>query len=178
MFRSPMFNDFVALRDTVDRLFSEMNDDQFRTSYARSGDGRSRAMPMALDVYSTDDHVTILAAVPGMSPEDLDLTIHENTITISGKIPNVAESEETKGATWYVHELWSGEVRRSLMLPFPVDSEKADAKFENGILRVSLPKAESAKPRKIKVGGGGGQQALSSGQKQSAKSDDPDPTRG
>ena len=99
-------------------------------------------MPMAIDVYSTNDHVTILAAVPGMSPEDLDLTIHENTITISGTIPNVAESEETKGATWYVHELWSGEVRRSLMLPFAVDSDRADAKFENGILRISLPKAD------------------------------------
>ena len=151
MFRSPLFNDFVSLRDTVDRLFNEsFNDDQYRTTWSRSGNGRTQAMPMALDVYATDEQVVILAAVPGMRPEDLDLTIHENTVMISGKIANVTESEETKGATWYVHELWSGDVRRSLTLPFPVDSDRADARFEQGILRVTLPKAASAKPRKIK----------------------------
>ena len=168
MFRSPLFNDFVSLRDTVDRLFNEtFNDDQFRTSWSRAGNGRTQAMPMALDVYATDDQVVILAAVPGMRPEDLDLLIHENTITISGKIANVAESEETKGATWYVHELWSGDVRRSLMLPFPVDSERAEARFDQGILRVALPKAESAKPRKIKIGSGTEQSALTAGETQS-----------
>jgi HSP20 family protein len=168
MFRNPLFNDFVSLRDTVDRLFNEtFNDDQYRTTWSRSGNGRTQAMPMALDVYATDEQVVILAAVPGMRPEDLELTIHENTITISGKIANVAESAETKGATWYVHELWSGDVRRSLMLPFPVDSDRAEAKFQEGILRVSLPKAESAKPRKIKVGGGEQQTAIGAGETKS-----------
>jgi HSP20 family protein len=173
MFRSPLFNDFVSLRDTVDRLFNEsFNDDQYRTTWSRSGNGRTQAMPMALDVYATDDQVVILAAVPGMRPEDLDLTIHENTITISGKIANVAESNETKGATWYVHELWSGDVRRSLTLPFPVDSDRADARFEQGILRVALPKAASAKPRKIKIGSGTEQSALAAGETQSEGSDE------
>ena|SRR4029079_12824952 len=173
MFRSPLFNDFVSLRDTVDRLFNEsFNDDQYRTSWSRSGNGRTQAMPMALDVYATEDQVVILAAVPGMRPEDLDLTIHENTITISGKIANVAESEGTKGATWYVHELWSGDVRRSLTLPFPVDSDRAEARFEQGILRVALPKAASAKPRKIQIGSGTDQAALTSGETQSEGSDE------
>ena len=173
MFRSPLLNDFVSLRDTVDRLFNEtFNDDQFRTSWSRAGNGRTQAMPMALDVYATEDQVVILAAVPGMRPEDLDLTIHENTITISGKIANVAESEGTKGATWYVHELWSGDVRRSLTLPFPVDSDRAEARFEQGILRVALPKVASAKPRKIQIGSGTDQAALTSGETQSEGSDE------
>ena len=172
MFRSPLFNDFISLRDTVDRLFNEsLNDDQFRTSWSRAGNGRTQAMPMPLDVYATEDQVVILAAMPGMRPDDLDLTIHENTITISGKIANVAESEGTKGATWYVHELWSGDVRRSLTLPFPVDSDRADARFEQGILRVTLPKAESAKPRKITVGGTEQQGALGAGESQGEGSD-------
>ena len=155
MFRSPLFNDFVSLRDTVDRLFNEsFNEDQFRTSWSRAGNGRTQAVPMPLDVYATNDQVVILAAVPGMRPEDLDLTVHESTITISGKIANVAESAETKGATWYVHELWSGEVRRSLTLPFPVDSDRADARFDQGILRVSLAEGRERQAAQDPVGSG------------------------
>jgi HSP20 family protein len=120
---------------------------------------------MAIDVFTTDDQVVILAAVPGMRPDDLDLSVHENTVMISGKIADVSDSAETKGATWYVHELWSGEVRRSVTMPFAVDADRADAKFENGILRVSLPKAESAKPRKIAIAGGHANAALVEGDK-------------
>ena len=68
-------------------------------------------------------------------------------------------------------ELWSGDVRRSLTLPFPVDSDRADARFEQGILRVALPKAESAKPRKITIGSGKEQAALNAGQPQGEGSD-------
>lgn len=164
MFRNPLLNDFVALRDRVDRLVGEtMRDDPFRTSWTRSANGATLAQPMALDVYTTEEHVVILAAVPGMRASDLDLSVHENTVTISGKIADVTESTETKGATWYVHELWSGEVRRSVTLPFAVNADRADARFEDGILRITLPKAESAKPRKISISGGQAKTALAEG---------------
>lgn len=160
MFRNPVLPDVYALRDTVDRLFNESFSDPFRTLWSRNGNGAVTVQPMPLDVYATDDQVVILAAVPGMRSDNLDLSIHENTITLSGKIENTARSEETKGATWYAHELWSGEIRRSVTLPFPVDPDRAEANFDLGILKITLPKAESAKPRKIQVSGGTRQQAI------------------
>jgi HSP20 family protein len=168
MMRSPFFNDFVALRDTVDQLVSDsLGTVPFRTLWSRAGNGQNIAQPVPLDVYATEDQVVVLAAVPGMNPEDLELTVHQNTISLSGKIGSVADTEEAKGATWYVHELASGTFRRSITLPFPVDSDQTEASFEHGILRVTLPKAESAKPRKIAINAGQSQaQPIASGQEQ------------
>jgi len=92
-----------------------------------------------------------------MRPEDLQVTYNQGTLTLAGTIQNVAEGEEAKGATWYVHELWSGQYRRSLTLPFAVDADKAQASFEQGVVRIALPKAERAKPTKIAIQGGGAQ---------------------
>lgn len=155
MFRSPFPNDFVALRDTVDSLVNQaFTGDQYRSLWSRSGNGRAIAQPLPLDVYATEDQAVLLAAIPGMSPDALELSVHQNTVTVSGMIGNARESEEAKGATWYLQELWSGEVRRSITLPFPVDADKTQATFDHGILRVVLPKAETAKARKIAIAGG------------------------
>ena len=164
MFRNPLIQDVFTLRDTVDRLVNEsMGDSPFRTMWSRGGNGLTGVQPMPLDVYATEDQAVILASVPGMQPEELDLAIHENTVTLSGKVESTTNAEETKGATWYAHELWSGEVRRSVTLPFPVDADRAEAVFENGILRITLPKAESAKPRKISITGGNQRTAIEAG---------------
>ena len=155
MFRSPFANDFVALRDTVDSLVNQaFAGDQYRTVWSRGGNGRAIAQPLPLDVYATEDQAVLLAAIPGMSPDALELTVHQNTVTVSGTIGNARESEEAKGATWYLQELWSGEVRRSVTLPFPVDADATQATFEHGVLRVVLPKAETAKARKIAIAAG------------------------
>jgi len=155
MFRSPFANDFVALRDTVDSLVNQaVAGDQFRTVWSRSGSGRTIAQPLPLDVYATEEQAVLLAAIPGLNPDDLELTVHQNTVTVSGKVGDVRDAEEAKGATWYLQELWSGEVRRSVTLPFPVDADATQATFDHGILRVVLPKAETAKARKITVGAG------------------------
>jgi len=115
----------------------------FRTVWSRTG---SPTPAMPLDVYGTEDEVVVLAAVPGMRPEDLEVTAHGNTVTLSGTIADAAEGEDTRGATWYLRELWSGRFRRSLTLPFEVDPGQAEATFEHGILRIGLPKAAQAKP--------------------------------
>lgn len=154
MFRSPFVNDFVALRDTVDSLVNQaFAGDQYRTVWSRPGNGRGVVQPLPLDVYATEDRAVLLAAIPGLTPDDLELTVHQNTVTVSGKVGDVRDAEEAKGATWYLQELWSGEVRRSVTLPFPVDADATEATFEHGILRVVLPKAETAKARKIAVAG-------------------------
>lgn len=155
MFRSPFANDFVALRDTVDSLVNQaVAGDQYRTVWSRASNGRGIVQPLPLDVYATEDQAVLLAAIPGLDPDQLELTVHENTVTVSGKVGDVRDAEEAKGATWYLQELWSGEVRRSVTLPFPVDADTTQATFEHGILRVVLPKAETSRARKIAIGGG------------------------
>jgi HSP20 family protein len=104
---------------------------------------------MPVDVYTTADHAVILAAVPGMVPADLDLSIHQNTVTMSGTVPNARGLADAKKATWYVAELGRGTYRRTVTLPFAVDPDQASASVQHGIVRVVLLKAESAGPRTI-----------------------------
>ena len=152
----PFGSDFVLLRDAMNQLLS----DSFVSSGgARSGWGNgTRAWPVPLDVYATPDEAIVIAAMPGLNPQDLEITYTQNTLTLSGSVPNVAESEQAQNATWYAHELWSGQFQRTVTLPFEVDASRAEATFENGLVRIALPKAERAKPQKIAINAGSGQQ--------------------
>lgn len=151
---SPVF----GMRDAVDRLFNEaFTPTRFQTVWSTDAGAPDRSR-LPLDVYSTDDDVVVLAAVPGLSPDDIEITAEKNTVTISGRIPNAAESEHAKDASWHLHELQRGSFRRSLTLPGDIDTSRAEASFEHGMLRLTLPKAEAAKPRQIRV------QVLTSGE--------------
>ena len=169
----PFAQDLVFLRDAMHQLLDE--------SFIPSGGSRwygesiSRTQPMTrpipLDVYATQDEVIVLAAVPGMNPRDLEITYNQNTVTLAGSVPSAAESEQGKQATWYARELWHGQFRRSLTLPYEVDVQKAEATFENGIVRLVLPRAEWTKPQKIAITAGGQhQQAIASGSPQGTAS--------
>lgn len=153
MMRSPLLNDMFSFRNTVDHMLRDNPfGDAFDTLWSRSAtSGGAVARPMPLDIYATDEDVHLVAAVPGMRPEDLRLSIQKSILTLSGTVKNVTDSEEGKGATWYMRELVAGSIERSVTLPFPVDADRADAQFENGILRVTLPKAESSKPKQIAI---------------------------
>lgn len=158
----PPTNEFAPLRQAMDRLLDDaVVGAPFPTLWSRSGTP-FRSMP--LNLYAAEDELVVLAAVPGMRPEDLEITAHQNTLTLSGTVADVAETEEAKGATWYLRELWPGRFRRSLTLPFEVDPDKAQASFEHGVVRIVLPKAEAAKPTKIAITGGGAQAIGASGQ--------------
>ena len=164
MIRSPLFNDVVTLRRNHDQLANErFGNDPFRALWSRSDNSDIVAQAMPLDVYATDGQVVILAAVPGMQPDDMELTIHENTVTLSGTIRDAVDTDEVKQATWYIHELGSGSYRRSVTVPFSVDADRAEATFAHGMLRVVLPKAETAKPRKISISGTSQPEAITSG---------------
>ena len=162
----PFGQDFVVLRDAMNQLL----EDSFVPN--RGGRGRvngTMVRPLPLDVYATQDEAVIIAAVPGMGPQELEVTIDQNVVTLAGAVPTAAESEQGKGATWYLHELWHGEFRRSVTLPFEVDAAKAAATFENGIVRIALPKAERAKPHRIEVRSTAGQsEAIEAGAEASA----------
>jgi HSP20 family protein len=165
MMRSPLFNELLSLRDTVDHIFRENPwGDTVGTVWSRQQPRSGKtAFPMPLDIYSNDDEVVILAAVPGMRPDDLDLTIQKNTVMISGELHPPTEGEGTSDLTWYARELAEGVYRRSVTLPFLVDSDKAEATFEHGILRIVLPKAEESRPKKVAIMSGGKQEAISAG---------------
>jgi len=153
MIRSPLLTDLVSLRSSLDQFANQnFGSDAFRATSSRTnGNGSTWANPMPIDVYSTNDQTVVLAAVPGMTPDDVDLSINQNTVTLSGTVRNAADADDAKSATWYVSELGGGSYRRSVTLPFPVDADRATATFEHGILRVVLPKADSAKPKKIAI---------------------------
>jgi HSP20 family protein len=159
----PFGQDFVVLRDAMNQLLEE----SYVPSRAVRGTNGTMARPMPLDVYATPDEAVVLAAVPGMNPQHLEVTINQNVVTITGSIPSAVESEQGKNATWYLRELWSGQFQRSVTLPFEVEANRAEATFENGIVRITLPKAERAKPQKINVRASGGQQeAITAGDNQ------------
>ena len=164
---SPVGQEFVSLRDAMDQLWNEsFVSGPFRTMWARPStlaNGRGASLP--IDVYATQDAFVIVAAVPGLRPQDLEVTFNQGSVVLSGTIGNVAESEEAKDAIWYLHELWHGRFQRAVTPPFEVDPGKAEASFENGILRIWLPKAEHAKPQRIEiqVGGGARTEAIGSG---------------
>jgi HSP20 family protein len=86
-----------------------------------------------------------------VDPEKIEIQIDRNVVTVKGQIANAAASEEAKQATWYLHELPYGSFSRSLKLPWEIDMDAADATFQHGLLRLTLPKAEAERPKQIRV---------------------------
>ncbi len=145
------------MRQAMDRLVSDtFNPAQFGTIWPASASEKGRALA-PIDAYVTDDEVVILAAIPGVTAGDIEISIEKNTVTLKGEVPSVVRSDHAKGASWYLHELPSGSFHRSLTLPIEVDASQAEATFDSGVLRLTLPKAEAARPRTIQVQARSGQ---------------------
>src|SRR5689334_17034603 len=135
-------NDFLSLRDAMDRLF----DESFLRPFGDGGMALSSAP--AVDVCETNDKVTVTASIPGIKPEDIKITVTGDVLQLSGEMKEDNERDE---ATYHVRERRFGSFNRSINLPTPVVSDKAEALFENGVLKLTLPKAEEARPKAIKV---------------------------
>lgn len=103
------------------------------------------------DVYETPDSVVVEMAVPGIKQEDITINVTGDTLTISGERK---EEEKREKRNYYQRELRYGSFVQSVALPSTVKSDKAEARFHNGILRVELPKAEEARPKKIQIKSG------------------------
>jgi HSP20 family protein len=138
--RSPR-NELMNFSRVIDRFF---DDSAFRP-LAWGGMAETR---LPLDITSTEDAVTIEAALPGIHPEDVEITVHQNDLTIGVK--EQAEHETREGERVY-RELRRSSGSRTLTLPSGLDTERASATFENGMLRLSIPRSEAAKPRQIPV---------------------------
>jgi HSP20 family protein len=135
------FRELVSLRDAMDRLFEE--------SFVRPFGWVSPVeSAMALDMYETDDNLVIKAALPGVLPENVDVTIEGDRLRIEGEVK--ADEEMDKGKV-HIRERRYGKFSRVILLPTDVQSDKAKAEFKDGILTLTLPKAEELKPKRIKI---------------------------
>jgi HSP20 family protein len=134
----------VSLRDAVNRLFED--------SFIRPGawplpfDGGNFSVPA--DVIETRDNVVVKLSAPGVKPEDIEIAVVGDTLTIKGEMKSEDQFEE---GNYLRKERRFGSFQRAFSLPASVASDKAKAEFENGVLMLTLPKAEEAKPRSIKV---------------------------
>ena len=140
--RPSSFGELLTFRQAMDRLF----DDEYRPSRWLSGGFDGPGLP--LDVTTDADRLTIEAALPGVEPEDVDITIENGTVKISGKTATERSGEE---GSCLVQEIRRGAFSRSVTLPTGLEADKATATFENGVLRLEIPKAEQVKPRQIKI---------------------------
>jgi HSP20 family protein len=132
--------EMMTLREAMDRLF----DDAFTRPVSLSG---GSVIP-AIDLYQTDDEVVVKAALPGLKAEDVQISITADVLTLRGEFRKETEQKE---ATYHIREQRFGSFERAIMLPTDVQSDKSKAEFENGVLTVTLPKAETVKPKTINI---------------------------
>src|SRR6266849_7574028 len=141
------FRDLRTLQEEVNRLFST----NLNRSFGDEGIGRGAWSP-SVDIYENKDQIVLEAELPGMKQEDFDLTIENNVITLRGE----RRFEKTDDADNYHRvERSYGSFTRSFTLPQTVSSEGATAEYRNGVLRVTLPKREETKARRIEISGEG-----------------------
>ncbi|MFN8380928.1 MAG: Hsp20/alpha crystallin family protein [Anaerolineales bacterium] len=133
--------EMMTLREAMDRLF----DDAFTRPLSLSGNTWS--VP-AVDMYQTDNEVVVKAALPGIKAEEVQINITGDVLSLKGE---VKQNEEVKEKAYHIREQRWGTFERTLVLPSNVVADKAKADFENGILTITLPKAEEAKPKTITV---------------------------
>ncbi len=131
-------------------LFQEMNQfqEEFNRLFSRAGYGRRAAAGPAVNVWADENAVYVEMDLPGVDPDKLDIAVTEgNRLTIQGERPAV----ELPNAVWHRQERGYGTFSRELTLPTLVDADKVEASYQQGVLKLTLPKAEAAKPRKINV---------------------------
>jgi HSP20 family protein len=137
--------ELLSLRDAMNRL---MEESFVLPSMVGEVRGSGRSWGLAVDMFETNDHLVVKASVPGIKPEQLDVTVQGEALTIKGATNDDQESQQGR---YHVRERRQGSFSRTLALPFPIQSDKVEASFENGVLTLTLPKAEAIKPRTIKV---------------------------
>ena len=141
--RPSPFGELVSLRQAMDRLFE---DSFVRPTWTGRGWGEGAGLP--LDVSRDANALHVEAALPGVKPEDVEITVENSTLTIRAE-DRTDRSEDENG--WVVREISRGSVMRSVTLPTGLEADKAEATFEHGVLKLRLPKAEQVKPRQIRI---------------------------
>ncbi len=142
--RTSPWDDLFTMRRTVERLF----DDDVRPRFWRAT--LAGAEP-ALDITTNKDELLVKASLAGWKPDDVEITLTGNTLTIAGEIK---EQEHREEDSWILNEIRQGSFSRTLELPEGLVGERATASFEHGILTLRIPKADEIKPKQIKISAG------------------------
>ena len=137
--RDPFTRELEAWRNTMEQLLSEL---------PRTGYQENRPWVLPLDVIETDDKFIVKASIPGVNPDDLDITFSDNILTIQGEIKDEAEKME---GNYLLRERRFGLFQRSIALPERVDADKIEATYKDGVLILSIPKVEEIKPKRISI---------------------------
>jgi HSP20 family protein len=135
--------DMMSLRNEMNRLFEQAFEGGSLGPWQSSTN-----WGLALDVAEKDDAFLVTASVPGLKPDDLDITITDNVLTIKGETKSDETIEEEQ---YHLRERRFGSFGRSISLPVTVDADNVEANYEDGILTLTLPKAEEARPHRIAI---------------------------
>lgn len=146
------WSDVISLREAMSNLLEE--------SFVRSGDPGRSGVGLAVDVLETPDAFEIYGSVPGVTPEDVEITVLGDTVQIRGERRSPALPAEGEGARWLIRERHAGGFSRTITLPAGVRADEATAEFRDGVLTVRLPKAEEVRGRTIPVRSTGQHQTI------------------
>jgi HSP20 family protein len=145
------FREMMTLRSAMDRLFD--------SAYLSPGSVWQGALEpdLALDVAETENAYIVKASIPGINPNDLELTFVENTLNLKGE---VKEEQESENSRYHLRERRYGVFSRSVSLPSGINTDKIRASYDAGILTIHLPKVEEVKPKRINIGSGERQRVI------------------
>ena len=138
--RDPFFREMTTWRNAMDRAFADLVENEYADS--------PRSWALALDVFETEEAFNVKASLPGINPDDLEITLTDNVLTIRGEMTRVQDLDESQ---WHLRERRYGSFQRSITLPTPVDAENIEASYEDGVLSLDIPKVEEVKPKRIAV---------------------------
>ena len=139
------FQDLLSIQDEMNQVFGRVLGQP-----GQRGEQTARAWAPALDISERKDAYVVAVELPGVEPNDVDVTLEEGMLTISGERRFTSETHEQQ---YHRVERRYGQFRRSITLPSQVEADAIQASFENGVLEVVVPKAEAAKPKKIEIRG-------------------------
>jgi HSP20 family protein len=133
--------EMMVLRNSLDRVVD-------RDLALAPGDWKSFNWSVALDVVENDDEYLVKASLPGIDPEDLDITFDDNRLTIKGEVKDEKDVEDTR---YHLRERRYGSFTRSIKMPSGIKSDEIEARYDKGVLELHLPKIEEVKPKKITI---------------------------
>jgi len=160
MSRFDPFREMLTLREAMAQLLEES---VIRPGAVSGAAARGGAQSLALDVHERDNNFVVRASLPGVRPEDVQVTVHGDTLTIRAEIKG--EEERNQGG-YLLRERHTGVLQRTVTLPAPIEGDEVQADYEHGVLTLTLPRSRASMPRRIQVraGAGGGQPAIVGGQ--------------
>jgi HSP20 family protein len=108
------------------------------------------APALPVDVFTTDEQAIIRAALPGVHPEQIEVSVHQNMVRIEAQLP-ASSAYQSDQVTWHISELGRGSLVRTIQLPFRIEEQGVEAQFANGMLQLILPRLETDKPHRVSV---------------------------